>query len=1000
MRTHKIYNIPSHLPFSETLARYLLDITKDEPESLTRYRLLLPTRRACRIMQDSFLRLNDGKPMLLPHMLPLGEVDEDELSLQMFGQSRNFLDIPAAITPLKRQLLLARLIHGVPDFQQGFEGALNLSKALCQFMDQVIVEGLDFADLHKIVPEDFASHWQITLNFLKIISEHWPEILKEHNVIEMTDRRNILLRSLAEHWMESPPEYPVIAAGSTGSIPAAAKLLGVIASLPDGQVILPGLDKQIDNESWGFITETHPQYGLKMLLDRIGVERDNVCDLVEGKAEFERYKLATAIMLPAETTYRWKDFAKENDLKSMLSGLEYYSCNTQQEEANVIALIMRESLEEEGKVIALVTPDRALARRVKGACRRWGIDVDDSAGEKLIDTKLGKFILLSLEATKKTFDPVAFLSLLKTGFCQFGYTPEQVNRYSKCLETDVLRQGDIISSHKMLQEKVMSCKSPDDVSDFVDVFYNAVSSLFELSHKDTTFEAKDILQAHIEVLENLAQTESSDGASCLWKGDIGKAAAQFFTNLLEHAYLMDDMTYDEYVIAITSLMRDVTIRVPYGVHPRILILGQLEARLTRADTIIIGGMNEGVWPPENKHDPWMSRPMRRDFGLPAIEQMVGFSAHDFVQNFCAGRVVITRSEKTAGMPTISSRWLERMDTLLQTAGIEIEDLSKHPYVMWVDALDKAESNACKRPEPCPPVSTRPDSVSVTKVDTWLKDPYAIYMYYVLKLRKMNPLRQESDAALKGNILHKILDQFVQQYPEDFPSDAEDQFLTIAKSIILEETEDYELLYLWWPKLIQMAYWFVSHEKNWRETAEFIESEVTGNIDIDVNGSVFNLHGIADRIDRVGDGYAIIDYKSGGTFTKSRLKDGKYPQLPLEALILSEGGFDGRGFKHKKDAYTKKEIKAGKTSYLGYWKLSGGRKTGEIIDVEGDLSGSINIVRKGLEKLIVTFQNPDIPFYCIPDTKNAPRFNDYEYVSRLKEWSVMEDGQDEGGAYES
>jgi len=41
----------------------------------------------------------------------------------------------------------------------------------------------------------------------------------------------------------------VIAAGSTGSMPATAKLLATIAHLRHGAVVLPGLDTDLDAEA-------------------------------------------------------------------------------------------------------------------------------------------------------------------------------------------------------------------------------------------------------------------------------------------------------------------------------------------------------------------------------------------------------------------------------------------------------------------------------------------------------------------------------------------------------------------------------------------------------------------------------------------------------------------------------------------------------------------------------------------------------------------------------
>lgn len=995
MNIKHIYNIPAALPFSETLVKYLLDLVDGDYQKLTRYRLLLPTRRACRIVQDTFLRLNDGKPMLLPHLMPLGEVDEDELSLLMFGQDEDVFEIPPAIAPLKRQLLLAKLIYAMDDFPRGFDGALKLSKNLCQFMDQVTVENLSFSDLNKIVPEDFASHWQLTLDFLKIVSEFWPQILAEEKVMDVAQRRNALLSALTEYWRQSPPDFPVIAAGSTGSIPAAAEILKVISEMEEGKVILPGVDHIMDDEAWQAITEIHPQHSLKLLLSRMDVERKDVAPLVEGNDAQSRQILASSVMLPAESTYQWRTFAQQHDLNAMLKGVEYYSCKTEQEEADVVAMVMREALEHKEKVTALVTPDRGLAQRVKGACLRWGIHVDDSAGEKLVETNLGKFILLSLSALNKTFDPVAFLALLKTGYCSAGFNEDEIKNAVRLIEKDVLRQRHVLPSHQVFLEKVMQ---HDDITvrEYIQSVYEYLRTLYDNAQGGDKAKASDVLKSHISALEALAQKDEITGAARLWRGDIGKCAAQFFTKLMEHAHLIDDLSFSEYAEVVSSLLREETIRVPYGLHPRVLILGQLEARLTKADTIILGGLNEGSWTPDNTHDPWMSRPMRKDFGLPAIDQMIGFAAHDFVQHFCAQRVVMTRSEKQGGTPTVPSRWLERLDTILKTADMTLDDLSIHPYRQWVQVIDDAEVKPFERPAPMPPVSARPRSVSVTKIEKWLQDPYAIYMHYVLRLRKLDPLRQDVDAALKGNLLHEVLDQFVQKYPDDLPAEAEDEFLDIARSVITAQTEDSEVLHFWWPKLIRIADAFVAYERTWREGAKFYEAEAKGNFDIPIADQTFNLYGVADRIDKLKEGYAIIDYKSGGTFSKSRLASGGYPQLPLEALILKESGFDGRGFKGDKEPYTKKPIPAGKTNYVGYWKLTGGSTPAEYTVIDENVSDTVEIVKEGLERLIETFWNPDTPFYCIPNAQNAPRFNDYEHVSRLKEWSVL-DNDAEGGA---
>ncbi len=980
---HKIYNIPAGLPFSKTLVRYLHHLTRqDGARPLPEYTILLPTRRACRILRETFLSMNSGAPMLLPRMTPLGDVDEEDLSLMMFGNAQDFLDVPPAIDPMKRLLLLAKLVGSAKGFTQGPDHALMLAAALAKFIDQVVVEELSFADLHKIVPEDFSEHWKITLEFLKIISEHWPSILEANNVIDVAQRRNILMQALADHWRKSPPDYPVIAAGSTGSIPAAGRLLNVIATMPTGQIILPGLDIHMDETAWGYVGESHPQHGLKTLLSRMETERSDVRELGIDHSDLltsDRNKLASAMMLPAQVTATWKEFGKVHDLEPMLEHLEYYACATQQEEAAAIGLLMREALEGKENITALVTPDRTLARRVSAQCRRWGIEVDDSAGQNLADTRLGKFISLTMQMAKAGYDVVSMLALLKISLCRFGQDDIHYDKMVNMLEQKFLRTKELTTSHEMLRTKIKKDETASKLFEFMEGFYAALKPLSFYGMQTGKQPFAEILKAHVKVLEALATTTDQAGQDILWRGDIGETAALFLSELLSHDDLLEDMSFTEYEKIITSLMSTKTVRSAYGVHPRLLILGQLEARLADADLVILGGLNEGVWPPDAAHDPWMSRPMRGDFGLPGTDQTVGIAAHDFVQGFCAGRVVMTRSEKVDGSPTVPARWLDRLDTVLKASGRSLNDLSTGAYLHWAKTLDMSDApKPADRPKPKPPLSTRPFRASVTKIDVWMKDPYAIYAYYVLGLKKLDPLVQDSDAALRGTIIHDILEAFVTAYPDDLPDDAEDRFLDIVRDILTEKLESPDLLQYWGARFYKIAAWFVAHENCWRHDAQCLKSEISGEIDIDVDGIPFTVHGKADRIDKLPEGYALIDYKTGGQYKESSFKKGEYPQLPLEAIMLAGGGF------------TKSDIPKGDAAYLGYWKVTGARTAGEVVALSGDLDETIEIVLEGLKGVIRAFRDIETPFFAVPDHKNAPRYNDYELLSRYKEWAVLDE----------
>ena len=980
-----VYTIPAGAPFAKVLAAYVLEEAKKRGTPLPNIRILLPTRRACRTVREAFLQLTNGKPLLLPQLQPLGDVDEEELSFALSGniELKAQLDLPPSLSPLKRRVLLARAVQNVPQFQAGFDQALKLADALGHFIDQIYTENLDMAALADLVPADFAAHWQITLDFLKILSEHWPKILAENGVIDAADRRNRLLDILANHWKcTSPPDW-IIAAGSTGSIPAVATLLSVIARLPNGQVILPGLDQDIDEESWNSLEPTHPQYGMREILKIIDTQRIYVSRL-QGDTKTEpllqqRAFLAREVMRPASTTDQWRQ-ADFTNLRNALSGISIYETANQQDEAQIIALIMRETLERPQQTCALITPDRTLAARVKTACQRWGITLDDSAGQKLSDSLLGSFLRLSLEAALSNLGPAALLALLKHPYTHGAMPRSAYISAIGELEEKALRGLRPAPGLDGLRAKLGENLSTD-LKDLLRVMDMILQPFIDLLNSSNHLNFKEVLQGHLAVCEGLATPHKGVGATPLWQGEAGETAATLFAELLESAHLMPDMGGRMYAHVHLALLDSVKTRPAYGTHPRLMILGQLEARLIDADTIILAGLNEGSWPEDAGHDPWMSRPMREEFGLPSLERKIGLAAHDFAQRLCAPRVVLTRSKRMAGAPTTPARWLQRLDTVLEAAAIPPESLRSGPHSAYLEHLDAAPAaTPASRPAPCPPLEKRPSRLSVTKIETWLKDPYSIYARYVLRLKPLEPIEKQPDAAERGTLLHDILERFVTENPRDLPPNAAANLQKIAKAELEKFHDDPALWRFWWPRFDRLCDWFLAHERDWRQSARPQATEAKGALQL----GNFTLSAIADRIDRQNDGaYAIIDYKSGGTYAVSAIKDGRLPQLPLEALILLKGGFT--------------DIPADKIGYMGYWKLTGGRPAGQITGLEGDLNEMVEEAQERLQTLIETFNDPTTPYLSLPRPDQAPRFNDYELLARVKEWAALDDDADIGEA---
>lgn len=986
-----VYNIPSGIAFAESLAGGLLAQAEDDPARLADIRVLLPTRRACRTLREAFLRRSKGKPLILPRMQPLGDIDEDELVLELAGRelAAQILNLPPALTSLERRLILAEMVTKLPQYDGtlGYGHAMALAGELGRLMDQVYTEGLSLSALPALVIEkELAGHWNITVKFLEILSEQWPGVLKERGVIDAADRRDRLIRALAAHWREHPPQTPVVAAGSTGSIPATAALLRVIAALPQGAVVLPGLDAEMDDESWKVLDDAHPQATLKHLLTSLDIQRGDVnpWPFIQDDSSLLRRKLAGEMMRPAATSERWTGLSPETlgtDKETIEQSIRHHvmclDCETPEEEARTVSVVLRHMLDDREKTAALITPDRTLARRVAMTCRRWGLEIDDSAGTPLSHTPAGSFLRLALEACLSGLAPGDFLALLRHKLCAFR---DETGNLEKYFLRGLKPPSGFAGLRLRIDERAEKHKSAAArAHDFLTRIEPAFAPLFALCDGGG-HSVPALMEAHIRLCENLA-----GGADNLWRGVDGEEASRFLARLKEGAEKFPAVGANDYLDILDQLMRTVPVRSRYGTHPRLFILGQLEARMAQADLVVMAGLNEKTWPPDAGHDPWMSRPMRKSFGLPPPERAVGLAAHDFVQGFCAPRVVMTRARRVEGAPAVPARWLLRLDTVLQALGVDPAILHETPapYLALARHMDiSGNVNPCPRPQPRPPAAARPKELPVTQIETWLSNPYGLYAKYVLGLRKLDDLEKTPDAATRGTFLHDVLNDFIGVCEKDLPANAADILIDIGFRHKQKLADDSGTWDYWWPRFERLAHWLAEeHEPRWRQEAKPCKREIEGRIAL-ADGA-FTLTARADRIDVLNDGrFAIVDYKSGGNYTITGLKTAAEPQLPLEALILDEGGFPGV---------------SGRTGYIGYWKLTGGRDEGKDVallpDKQDEIETARDAARAGLENLARIFADENTPYIALPDPGREPRFDDYRHLARVQEWSYGGEGED-------
>ncbi len=975
-RAPAVFTIPTGENFVAALARQVLAETAGDPLALSAMLILLPTRRAVRALREAFLAQSNGTPLLLPRMRPLGDVDDDDPALADEAAA----DLPPAIAPLRRRLLLARLIMQLDASQGGArtaEQAVPLAEELARLLDQVQIEELTLNRLQTLVPDDYAEHWQVTLEFLKLLTEHWPRIVKGEGAIDPAARRGLLLAMQADAWTKAPPDFPVIAAGSTGSIPATRRLLTVVANLPRGRLILPGLDRAMDEDSRAAIDESHPQWGLHRLLEAVNLEPRQV-PLWPGTADTARAGLIAEAMRPAATTDAWRDLEPEA-MNATIAGLTRVDCPGPQDEAAVIALRLRAALEEPSRTAALVTPDRELARRVAAALRRFGIEIDDSAGTPLVLTEPGTFLQLTALMVAEDFAPHATLSALKHPLAAGGMEPAVFRRMVRRLDRDILRGArpapGIAGLRALAQEK-----DRRDLDAWLARLEKITAPLVAALAKPAPLRA--ILEAHIATAEALAADHENDGAARLWAGDAGATASSFVLELAEAADrdVLPPIMGAGYPGLLRTLMRDPVVRPAWGKHPRLAIWGPLEARLQQADVLILGGLNEGTWPAETVADPWMSRPMRVRFGLPAPERRIGLAAHDFAQAAAAPEVVLTRAERVGGTPTVPSRWLMRLDAVLAACGLDEVPRDKR-WLVWNETMDRpaAPQETPTPPAPKPPLAARPRTLPVTAIELWRRDPYALYAQRILRLRALDPIDADPDAAEYGTVVHKAFDGFLRLYPNGtLPRDAEVQLLAQGEAAFGAALARPGVWAFWWPKFQRIARWFIARETERRQLLAQAHTEIKGGIIIAGPAGDFRVEATADRIDRQTDGsLVVIDYKTGLVPSVKEVEAGFAPQLPLEGAIASDGGF--------------KDLPSGTVSALLYWRLSGGVKPGEerTAGKEKSAADLIQEAREGLTALVTAFDDPATAYQARPHPAYVPRYSDYLHLARVKEWASDE-----------
>ncbi|NSX53596.1 double-strand break repair protein AddB [Parasulfitobacter algicola] len=860
------------------------------PEAMARVQIYVNTRRMQRRLRKLF---DAGPPCLLPQIKLVSDI----------GGTVIQNDIPPATPKLRRRLELTQLIGQLLEQQPDLAprtALYDLADSLADLMDEMQGEGVTPDVIKSLDVSDQSGHWQRALEFIRIVQRYFEKDAQP----DQEARQRLIINNMVSRWDAEPPENPVLIAGSTGSRGATALLMQAVAKLPQGAVILPGFDFHQPAEVWSKIDsadglEDHPQYRFQALLSKLDMTAKQVAEWHNtAPPNQDRNRFVSLALRPAPVTDQWlTDGPKLGNLVSAMQDVTLVQAPSPRIEALAIALRLRHAAET-GQTAALITPDRQLARQVTAALDRWRIIPDDSAGVPLTQSSPGRFLLQIAGLFQKTMTSKALLALLKDPICNTGGKTRGPHLlWTRELELWLRRHGPPFPSADTMIHWA-SLQSEDDGrlvwAEWIGRFLTALNVIKD-GHLET------IIRAHLDLADRLARGPDGDTNGKLWINDAGVEAAKVIQNFQEEAAFAGDLSVFDYNALLFGVLNQVEVRNAEKPHPKILIWGTLEARVQGADLTIIANLNEGTWPNAPTPDPWLNRALRKKAGLLLPDRKIGLLAHDFQQAVGASEVWLTRPIRDSEAETVPSRWLNRIINLLrgldaQGGQAALDDMCTRGdhWIALAEHIEMPQTSepSVLRPSPRPPISARPKELSVTRFKTLVRDPYAIYAQYVLRLKQLDPLHRQPDAPLRGTILHDVFEQFVANNQDETREQAKSRLIAIADQVLMEQAPWPASRRIWRAKLIRVSDIFLDGEDVRRILGHPVALEKSGRADL--RGLDFTITAKADRIDRSPTGSVYVyDYKTG---TPPSTKEQIYfdRQLLLQAALIEQGAFKDIG----------------------------------------------------------------------------------------------------------
>lgn len=1002
-----LFSIAPHARFLTVLAEKISDGTllggadRSSPFWLSDVTVIVPTRRARLVLAEEFNRLGHG---LLPDIRTFGgEVEDEEPFLPPFDAP---MPLPAA-SGLKRRLVLSNLVNGWASSEAGQRAfsspptageILSMADSLGTVIDDLHTEELGPDAIAGIAAElsgEVGEYWQQTLGFLDIALRYWPLRLDEDRQADVAALRGQRLDRQAQSAHLVYGERPVIAAGSTGSILATARLLKAIHNLPRGAVVLPGLDTSLGEQDHAALLDAknaphgHPQYGLARLLRTIGAQIADVTELAQTPSP--RTILVNHALALTKDTARWAEQRLSPEaLDAAGRGLSIIRARNEDEEARVVAIAARDALAQ-GRTAGVITPDRNLARRIAAELRRFGIEVDDAAGVPLFQAAAGRLVRQILALAGSDCAAVDLVALLRNRATSFGLGRAAIAELVDDVELGLLRgqrpnpglaglrallDANVDGTTKYPARRLKEADRPGIEALFqrIEAALNPLRAVIGQS----TITAGDFAAALYAAFNVV-----TDGADMPGQRELNDWARQMAQHAVE-GHRFAPIQLDGVLLA---LMTGFQVRsLPGERRQDIAIWGQLEARLMQPDLLILSALNEDKWPEPADPGPWLSRGMRLAAGLQPPERLQGLAAHDFAQAMGNGEVIISYADRVGTSPAIASRLVQRLEAF---AGGDAFRLWQGKGQQWLDQARRIDAvvatKAAERPMPNPPAEQRPRALSVTEIETLMRSPYDVYAKHVLRLRPLDPLGEAPDTRERGTIIHAIFGDFVELGHSVMDEGALDILETIARDKFGGLEAIAERRDIWLRRFSTAARQFLDYERARDATVKQRHAEIDGEWQLHLSAP-FKISGRADRVDELADGtLEIIDFKTGSPPAKGPMQAFEVPQLLLEAQMARAGAL--------------KDMAPADTSALTYIKVGLGPDAFQpkpFIAADGhDIMSAADEIARRMQAHIDHFLLADTPMPSRLLPLAGQRFaGTYDHLARVAEWTAVDGGEDE------